>query len=187
MFKHLFNIKPNDKLSKIEYWEKWDLFELFDDLKEAIKLLTETEPAKESRGLIDFRNAFIEEFHEVEVDNVADFTQIWKWFTPGKEWDNLTGLKGKELGKNIFDIVDRWKRNQDFLPLTKVELSGEFGVVLQQENESDLPGLIRWDSNIENDIEDWRGLFGSFIDLGGKIIAKDYQFKFIHDDGTIKQ
>ena len=47
-------------------------------------------------------------------------------------------------------------------------------------------GVIRWDTIKENDIEDWRGVFGSFIAAGGKEISQDYEFEFINDDGILK-
>ena len=67
-----------------------------------------------------------------------------------------------------------------------MSLNDEFGVVLNKISENNLFGLIRWDTKNENDIEDWRGLFGSFLQIGGKIIGQDHKFKFINDDGTIK-
>lgn len=90
----------------------------------------------------------------------------------------------------------------EFYPKMKVALDGEYGIVLDDFTEWDgiyfvdgkkkqgTPsknyGLIRWDTEKENDVEDWRGVFGSFIASGGKEISKDYQFRFINDDGTLK-
>ena len=69
----------------------------------------------------------------------------------------------------------------------KVTLSGEFGVVIKAE--PDWPnqyGIIRWDTSKENDTEDWRGLFGTFSQLGGKLLDENYSFEFINDDGSLK-
>ncbi len=92
--------------------------------------------------------------------------------------------------------------NNDFYPKMKVSLDGEYGIVLDEFREWDgiyfvdgekhqrTPsksyGLIRWDSNKENDIEDWRGTYGTFINSGGKEISQDHQFEYINDDGTLK-
>lgn len=64
----------------------------------------------------------------------------------------------------------------------KVSLDGEFGVVIK----SEYKGMIKWDNPIENDFEDWHGLFGTFIQVGGKILNENYQLKYINNDGTLK-
>ena len=69
----------------------------------------------------------------------------------------------------------------------KVVLDGEFGVVINDEfDKTDFCGIIRWDIPKENDIEDWTGQFGTFIDIGGKIINENYVFQFINNDGSLK-
>ena len=70
---------------------------------------------------------------------------------------------------------------------TKVSLQNEFGVVVEKATDNDVYGLIRWDTNNENDIEDWRGLFGSFLQAGGQVINQDHKFNFINNDGTMKK
>ena len=79
------------------------------------------------------------------------------------------------------------KRNHDFIPGTKVSLRNEFGVVLDKTVDNNLFGQIRWDTDKENDVEDWRGLFGSFLQAGGQVIDQDYKFRFIDDNGNLKQ
>jgi hypothetical protein len=77
--------------------------------------------------------------------------------------------------------------NVEFMPGMKLSLGGEFGVVVVSElNESDFYGIIRWDTINENDFEDWRGQFGTFIQLGGRILNENYSFRFINDDGSKK-
>jgi hypothetical protein len=39
----------------------------------------------------------------------------------------------------------------------------------------------------ENDIEDWRGLFGNFLQAGGQVINQDHEFKFIDNNGQLKK
>ena len=74
-----------------------------------------------------------------------------------------------------------------FITGMKVSLEGEVGVVLVPElDQPDFCGMIRWDTINENDFEDWRGQFGTFIQLGGKVLNENYDFKFINDDGSKK-
>ena len=187
MFKRIFKKRNPDKLSKVDYWNKWELYELFKDLYRAEKILTDNENYKKEDNFLKFKDDFVEELHEIEGDNVADFTRIWNWFAPTKEWDTFCGQNENELRNNIFRITDKWKRNQDFEKGTKVLLNNEFGVVLDKTVENEMYGQIRWDTNKENDIEDWRGLFGTFLQTGGEIISQEQQFKYINDDGTTKK
>lgn len=120
-------MEQSSGLSKIEYWKKWGLFELFEDLDKAAKLLDELADNSEEDTFKRFKKEFIEELYEVKGSNLGDFTTMWEWFTPNKEWDIMTGKAGIELGDRIFILVDRWKRNQDFLPGTKVSLGNEYG------------------------------------------------------------
>lgn len=77
--------------------------------------------------------------------------------------------------------------DEDFFIGMKVSLDNEFGIVIKSESDNlNIYGVIRWDTPIENDFEDWRGLFGTFISLGGKPINNDYTFKFITDEGNLK-
>ena len=79
----------------------------------------------------------------------------------------------------------------------KIQLDGEYGVVLDEEgialygvaDWNTTPkeyGVVRWDTEKENDIEDWRGLFGSFFNAGGTVVEPNHEFEFINDKGSIK-
>lgn len=69
----------------------------------------------------------------------------------------------------------------------KVALNGEKGVVVVSDFKAfDSLGIIRWDTVTDSDFEDWRGVYGTFVNMGGTILQDDYQFKFINDDGTLK-
>jgi hypothetical protein len=77
--------------------------------------------------------------------------------------------------------------NIEFITGMKVSLGNEFGVVILSEpDQPDFCGIIRWDTINENDFEDWRDQFGTFIQLGGKILSEDYNFRFINDDVSKK-
>jgi hypothetical protein len=185
MFKQFFKKDIQKRISNIDYWKQLEFFELFDDLHLAEQLLNENK-LNPSIGFEEFKGQFIEELCEVDGDNVADFTRIWEWFNPNNKWDVIMGNVGKDLGLRIFYRTDRWKRNQEFLPETIVSLNNEIGVVLKGNDDTDALGLIMWDSPEEKDVEDWRGLFGSFLQIGGKVIEQDYKLKFINRDGTLK-
>lgn len=175
------------EFSKIDYWTKWELFELFNDLHQAEKLLFNKVGDNNDSQLLNFKNDFIEELYKLKSENAADFTKIHEWFSPEKEWETMVGQQGKEVGTNIFRITARWKRNQDFFKGAKVLITDQFGVVLDQTEDWNEYGIIRWDSDDENDTQDWRGLFGTFLDMGGEIIDPNHQFTFINDDGTVKK
>lgn len=75
----------------------------------------------------------------------------------------------------------------DFEPGMKVALAGENGVVLSRTKRlhpsaPDSHGFILWDTAAINEIEDWCGLFGSFLHAGGKILAPDFEFQFLGDE-----
>jgi hypothetical protein len=81
-------------------------------------------------------------------------------------------------------IVDHSK---EFIPGTKVSLKNEYGVVLEKKVDGDVVGFIRWDTEKENDVEDWRGLFGTFLQSGGQVVDQLHEFKFIDDKGQLKK
>ena len=176
-----FRNKANTKISKTEYFQKFQLIELFSLLHQAEKIIEN----KRELNLDKFRNEFIDEIYAIERENVADFTKIWNWFKPNNEWDKIAKSDDQILGKKIFEITDYWKRNQEFIAGTKVSLENENGVVIDKE-EDGMFGIIRWDTNKEIDFEDWRGLIGVFFDSGGKILSQSFEFKYINDDGTLK-
>jgi hypothetical protein len=87
---------------------------------------------------------------------------------------------------------------KDFYPLMKVSLNGEYGIVTDQFFESSIVtdteksliksyGLIRWDTDRISDFEDWRGLWGTFVAMGGCEVDKGYQFQYIGDDGGLRE
>ena len=88
-------------------------------------------------------------------------------------------------------------KRDDFYPLMKVSLNGECGIVTdqsfevknnaQQNANTKVYGVIRWDTNNKEDFEDWRGLWASFLQQGGNEIDQNYKFNFINDDGTFKE
>lgn len=61
--------------------------------------------------------------------------------------------------------MDKKASLNDFIPGMKISLRGECGLVLPKASDSELIGLIRWDTEKDNDIEDWRGLYGTFLQV----------------------
>ncbi|PJJ67773.1 hypothetical protein [Chryseobacterium geocarposphaerae] len=98
--------------SKQHYFEEYRIKELFAKLYLAESLLNEITLSNSDGKFTVFKENFIDEFYEAEGSNVADFTQLWSWFKPTAEWNIFTGDKGLKLGKEIFEIVDKWKQDQ---------------------------------------------------------------------------
>lgn len=184
MFNWIFGKKKSESvLSKVGYWKMFELYELFDDLDTVSAVLQQTDNILIE--FIAFKDCFIEELGELEGANDPNFSKIWLWFYPGGDWDKLMRRPGFELGKSIYKRADRWKRNQDFMPGSIVCLNGEYGVVLQ-DFEGGSFGLIRWDTDKEQDTEDWRGMWGNFVAMRGNIL-EEYEFSFINIDGSLKR
>jgi hypothetical protein len=80
--------------------------------------------------------------------------------------------------------MDNYKY-EDFQVGTKVFLENEYGVIVNLKSH-EFSTMIRWDTPDEKDFEDWSGMWGPFVQIGGKIIDSNYQFKYINDDGTLK-
>jgi|GEM_PF-1649693 len=112
--KKLFNLfrNPTHPLSKEEYWKKWELIELIEDLHLAEALLSKYEGGYSGDFLSaqEFHRALIEEIDKLESENRTDLNQIWIWFSPTCAWDDFVGRDGIELGNRIFQRADNWKK-----------------------------------------------------------------------------
>ena len=108
----LFKSNRADKLSKVDYWKKWEFFELLDDLHKAEKMLSKYEGAYSGEFLSaqEFHEALIDAIDDIEFGNQTDLSRFWIWFAPTKAWDDFVGEEGIELGNRIFERVDRWKK-----------------------------------------------------------------------------
>lgn len=192
MFKNIFNRKKThvysktNGLSKIEYAEKYQLKKLFTLLHQAEELIEESTLTNSDVQFLKFKNVFIEEIYELEGDNVADFTKIWNWFKPNREWIQFTESNGTEIASQIFTITNIWKLDDDFILGTMVFLDNEFGIILDKKRDENF-GIIRWDTPKKIDEEDWIGMFCTFKEMGGEILDQGHQFKYINDDGTLKK
>ncbi|WP_210487343.1 hypothetical protein [Rufibacter aurantiacus] len=113
MFKKLFR-KKQRRLTKTEYYKKWDLFGLLEDLHAAEELLaTKISGCSGSvDSVVKFREALIDEIDWLEFNNKTDLTQIFEWFLPNGVWDDFAGPEGLELGNRISERSTRWKQGQ---------------------------------------------------------------------------
>lgn len=190
-FKNIFNkhktsYSKTSGLSKIEYVEKYQLKKLFTLLHQAEELIEGLSLTNSEVHFLNFKNVFIEEIYELEGDNAADFTNIWNWFKPNREWSQFTEYNGTEIGSQIFTITNIWKLDDDFILGAKVFLDNEFGLILDKKRNGNF-GIIRWDTPKEIDEEDWIGMFCTFKEMGGEVLDDGHQFKYINDDGTLKK
>ena len=110
IFNNLFGT-GNKRLSKDEYWKKWEYFELLDDLHLALRLLSESNSDTKEKEM--FKLALEEKIDDIEFGNQNDLTDIWTWFSPGGQWDALMGQENKHLKDSIFERSDRWKKGKE--------------------------------------------------------------------------
>jgi hypothetical protein len=108
----LFKRNLPDGLSKIDYWKKWEFFELLDDLHAASELLSEYKGGYSGKFLSaeSFYEELVDAIDDIEFGNQTDLTRFWLWFAPTCEWDDFVGQEGLELGNRIFERVDKWKK-----------------------------------------------------------------------------
>lgn len=101
--------------SKLDYWKKWQVVELLDDLNKAKKILEEISkrnlPNKEE--IDDFYLHLEDEIDDIEHSNKLDLSKIYIWFLPTSVWDELTMTDGAEIGNPIFERVSRWKKDNE--------------------------------------------------------------------------
>ena len=107
IFNNIFGTKEK-RLSKVEYWKKWEFFELLDDLHIAFKLLSESDLNVKEKN--DFKIILEDKIDEIEFGNQTDLNEIWTLFSPGGQWDIIMGQGNKELKDKIFGRADRWKK-----------------------------------------------------------------------------
>lgn len=71
--------------------------------------------------------------------------------------------------------------DKDFRIGMKVALNGENGLVVKPPlaDEDNLAGWVLWDTPSREDLEDWRGLWGSFHQSGGCILPANTVFSHI--------
>lgn len=110
-FSDLFNSNKKSGLTKIEFWAKFELTKLIEDLRIAQQLIEQNRDAIETREFKKFASEFDEELFDVSHDNVPDFTQTWKWFKQGGEWDQLLKNIDNDLRERIYFRADKWKSN----------------------------------------------------------------------------
>ena len=112
LFQKLFHRNITKKLSKEEYWQKWELSKLLEDLHSAERILSKYKGGYSGQTLSaeEFHEELVEAIDDVEFGNRTYLSRFWNWFAPTCEWDDFMGEEGVELGNRIFERVDRWKK-----------------------------------------------------------------------------
>lgn len=101
-------------MNKIDIWKKYELFELFEDLESAQKILAEFSSGYSRKFLSaeEFCKAFEEVVYDLRHQNFPDFNQICLWFAPTSVWDDFVGINGMELGNRIYERANRWNNKE---------------------------------------------------------------------------
>lgn len=97
-------------MDKIDIWKKYELFELFEDLESAEKMLAEFSGGYSGKFLSaeEFCKVFEEEVYDLRNQNVPYFNQICLWFAPTSVWDDFVGISGMELANRIYERAYKW-------------------------------------------------------------------------------
>ena len=64
----------------------------------------------------EFSVALKEAIESLESGNDSKVKDLWSWFAPTTEWDDLIGEKGLELGNSIF------KKIQQYIEQNKIKI-----------------------------------------------------------------
>lgn len=109
IFNKWFKSNRPRRLTKLEYWDKWELNDLISDVELAYKLISECALKEESPHITYFKENLEMELFDLTHDNVPDFSRIWHWFRPQGEWSQLTDNLNEELREQIYYRSTRWK------------------------------------------------------------------------------
>jgi hypothetical protein len=82
-------------------------------LHKAEKILAEFKGGYSNRfdSAQDFRSHLVDFIDDIEFGNQTDLSELWIWFAPTCDWDDLVGMTGVEIGNRIFERVDNWKKH----------------------------------------------------------------------------
>ncbi len=99
-------------MNKIDTWNKYELHELFNDLEQAGKILSEIKGGYSGIFISaeQFYETLKEEIYDLKHQNVPDFSQICSWFAPTSTWDDFVGMEGNELANRILERANNWNR-----------------------------------------------------------------------------
>ena len=114
-FKDLFERRKPDALSKVDYWKKWEIFELLEDLHAAEKMLANYQGGYSGEFLSaqEFHETLLEAIDDIEFGNQTDLTRFLIWFAPTCAWDDFVGIEGLELGNRIYERVNKWMKSKE--------------------------------------------------------------------------
>lgn len=99
-------------MNKIEIWNKYELFELFTDLDNALELLGKIKGGYSQfySSAEDFYIDFEEELMDLKHQNVPDFKLISSWLGETSARKDFVGYRGMELANRILERAQRWNR-----------------------------------------------------------------------------
>ena len=104
----------------------------------------------------------------------------------GCECGTVTGYDIRTLSGTTYYYLDYKRDFPRKLEKTISAMANTFGGIVligvEEDDQSKTFGFILWDTEKENDIEDWSGFFGSFIELGGIELSQNYQFQHIKNE-----
>jgi hypothetical protein len=103
--------KPHKKKreTKLEYWSKWELYDLIEDIEKSYGLLAERTHEGNNPHLAYFKESLEIDLFDLNHDNVPDFSNVWHWFRPDGEWRQLTKKSSEEIRESIYYRANRWK------------------------------------------------------------------------------
>ncbi|MEP4091617.1 hypothetical protein [Reichenbachiella sp.] len=105
----LFSSNQPKRLSKLDYWAKWELNALIDDIELAYQLISEINVDNRDPHLYYFIEGLELEIFDLTHDNVPDFSNVWHWFRSNGEWSQWTKGQNEELRERIYFRSNRWK------------------------------------------------------------------------------
>lgn len=108
----MYSKKPQ-KLSKVDYWKRWEFFELLHDLKLVEALLEKLFGANEFDQTIegDTHAKLMGAIDDIEFGNSKDLVEIDELFQSGSKLHELLEDKEPEIIRNIQSRVNNWKNN----------------------------------------------------------------------------
>ena len=114
LLRHIFKRNKPD-ISKLEYWDKWELRDLLEDLHLAEDMLENYTGGYSGEFLSaeEFADALSDAVYDIEFGNKSDLSKFWIWFAPTCTWADFVGMEGTDLGNRIFSRVNKWQKAYD--------------------------------------------------------------------------
>lgn len=117
MIKKLLNIifgQNEGSFGKLEYWKKYRFFELIGELEKAHIILLEQKSgcSDNFENPKEFALAIDDERDSIEYGNQIELYNIWKWFAPTCDWDDMVSSEHQDVANRIFEIANYWHKKE---------------------------------------------------------------------------